>query len=158
MIRKAIIRVTFLQCLAQRLSHCAREIDTVARLGGDEFVLVVEDLSSDAGDAAIQAGQIGEKILASLSRPCSLDGYQHIGTASIGITLLDSQTGSIDDLLKRADMAMYRAKAVGRNGIRFFDPAMQTAINVKFGLETGLRESLRNNLFALHYQPQLDNE
>jgi diguanylate cyclase (GGDEF)-like protein/PAS domain S-box-containing protein len=147
-----------LQQLAQRLTDCAREIDTVARLGGDEFVVVLEELSSDAVEAATQAELIGEKILAALSQPCELVGYQHIGTASIGITLLDSQTSSIDELLKRADLAMYRAKAAGRNVIRFFDPAMQTAINAKMALETGLRESIQNNMFVLHYQPQLDNE
>lgn len=145
-----------LQQLARRLSDCVREIDTVARLGGDEFVVLLEELGGDAVSAATQAELISEKILAALNRPCDLGGYQHIGTASIGVTLLDSEIGSIEEVLKRADMAMYRAKAAGRNAIRFYDPEMQTTIAAKMVLETGLRESIKDKLFTLYYQPQVD--
>lgn len=145
-----------LQQLAQRLTECVREIDTVARLGGDEFVVILEQLGCDAVGAATQAELISEQILAALNRPCDLDGYQHVGTASIGVTLLDSEIDSIEEVLKRADMAMYRAKAAGRNAIRFYDPEMQTTIAAKMVLETGLRESIKSQLFTLYYQPQLD--
>lgn len=145
-----------LQQLARRLTGCVREIDTVARLGGDEFVVILEELGADAVGAATQAELISEQILAALNRPCDLGGYQHIGTASIGVTLLDSEIGSIEEVLKRADMAMYRAKAAGRNAIRFYDPEMQTTIAAKMVLETGLRESIKDKLFTLYYQPQLD--
>jgi diguanylate cyclase (GGDEF)-like protein/PAS domain S-box-containing protein len=145
-----------LQQLASRLTGCVREIDTVARLGGDEFVVILEQLGPDAVSAATQAELISEQILAALNLPCDLGGYQHIGTASIGVTLLDSEIGSIEEVLKRADMAMYRAKAAGRNAIRFYDPEMQTTIAAKMVLETGLRESIRDKLFTLYYQPQLD--
>jgi diguanylate cyclase (GGDEF)-like protein/PAS domain S-box-containing protein len=145
-----------LQQLAQRLTECVREIDTVARLGGDEFVVILEQLGCDAVGAATQAELISEQILTALNRPCDLDGYQHVGTASIGVTLLDSEIDSIEEVLKRADMAMYRAKAAGRNAIRFYDPEMQTTIAAKMVLETGLRESIKSQLFTLYYQPQLD--
>ncbi|HEU4375146.1 MAG TPA: EAL domain-containing protein [Telluria sp.] len=142
--------------LARRLTACVREIDTVARLGGDEFVIILEELGGDAVTAATQAELISEQILAALNRPCDLGGYQHVGTASIGVTLLDSEIGSIEEVLKRADMAMYRAKAAGRNAIRFYDPEMQTTIAAKMVLETGLRESISDKLFTLVYQPQVD--
>ncbi|WLI91403.1 EAL domain-containing protein [Massilia sp. R2A-15] len=144
-----------LQELARRLATCVREIDTVARLGGDEFVVLLEDLSRDAAAAATQAELISEKVLAAVTEPCDLGDYHHTGTASIGVTLLDSECGGIDELLKRADLAMYRAKAAGRNAIRFYDPEMQTTIAAKTSLEMALRYSIKNMLFTLHYQPQL---
>jgi diguanylate cyclase (GGDEF)-like protein/PAS domain S-box-containing protein len=147
-----------LQESARRLSSCVRKSDTVARLGGDEFIVVLEELSGNAIEAATQAEQIGEKILVALSQPCEVGGFQHTGTASIGIALLDNQVGSTDELLKRADLAMYRAKATGRNAIRFYDPAMQEAVRTKMALETGLRNSIQSNMFVLHYQPQLNNQ
>jgi diguanylate cyclase (GGDEF)-like protein/PAS domain S-box-containing protein len=147
-----------LQQLGGRLSACVGDIDTVGRLGGDEFVVVLEDLSGDLEAAATQAELVGETILSALNRPCDLGGYQHIGTASIGITLLDGQVSCIEDVLKRADLAMYRAKAAGRNAIRFYDPEMQTTIAAKMALETGLRESLEARLFTLYFQPQLDRD
>lgn len=148
----------FLQESARRLSSCVRECDTVARLGGDEFIVVLEELSGNAIEAATQAEQVGEKILFALSQPCEVGGFQHTGTASIGIAMLDSQVGGTDELLIRADLAMYRAKAAGRNAIRFYDPAMQAAVSTKMAVETGLRESIQNNMFALYYQPQLNNK
>lgn len=147
-----------LQQLAERLTDCVRDIDTVARLGGDESVVVLEELGSDPVVAATRAEMISEKVLLALNQPCDLAGYQHIGTASIGVTLLNSQTSCIDEVLKRADLAMYRAKAAGRNAIRFYDPEMQTTIAAKMAIEIGLRESIRDNRFTLFYQPQLDKD
>lgn len=147
-----------LQKLAGRLSSCVSEIDTVARLGGDEFVVLLEELSGDALAAASKAELISERILLALRQPCELGGYQHIGTASIGVTLLDSDVSCMDEVLKRADLAMYRAKAAGRNAVRFYDPAMQATIAAKTALETSLRESIKDNMFTLHYQPQLDQD
>jgi diguanylate cyclase (GGDEF)-like protein/PAS domain S-box-containing protein len=147
-----------LQELARRISSCVREIDTVGRLGGDEFVVLLEQLSNDPVEAASKAELIGAKIRTVLNQPCDLNDYQYIGTASIGITLLDHQVSNIEQLLKQADMAMYRAKSSGRNEIRFYDPAMQTAVNAKMVLETSLRDSIQNGMFTLHYQPQVDRQ
>lgn len=114
-----------LEQVARRLLSCIREVDTAARLGGDEFVVLLENLSESAPEAAAQAQAIGAKILAAMAQPFSLAGFDHRCSASIGITLFRDRDGSLDELLQRADQAMYQAKNAGRNTLRFFDPAMQ---------------------------------
>ena len=147
-----------LKDVAQRLRSCVREQDTVARLGGDEFVVVLQNLSSDAPEAAAQARTLGELILAQLRPPYELAGHEHHFTASIGVTLLNHQRDSVDEVLKQADMAMYRAKGAGRNTLRFFDPDMQQAVNRRALLETELHNGLRRAQFLLLYQPQVDSQ
>ena len=147
-----------LQQLALRIKNNIREVDTVARFGGDEFVVLLEQLSHNPMEAATEAELIGEQILAVINQPCNLKGCQHVSTASIGITLLNDQATSVEELLRQADMAMYRAKRSGRNNISFYDPGMQTAIQAKMMLEASLRESIQNNMFTLHYQPQVDEK
>ena len=147
-----------LKDVAQRLRSCVREQDTVARLGGDEFVVVLQNLSSDAPEAAAQARTLGELILAQLRQPYELAGHEHHFTASIGVTLLTHQRDSVDEVLKQADMAMYRAKDDGRNTLRFFDPDMQQAVNRRALLETELHNGLRRAQFLLLYQPQVDSQ
>ncbi len=111
-----------LQQVAQRLGSCIREVDTAARLGGDEFVVMLTDLSEDSAEARRQAAAVGEKILAAFNKPYDLFGKLHHSTPSIGLTLFDSQRKCVDELLKQADLAMYQAKAAGRNAMRLFDP------------------------------------
>ena len=147
-----------LKDVAQRLRSCVREQDTVARLGGDEFVVVLQNLSSDAPEAAAQARTLGELILAQLRQPYELAGHEHHFTASIGVTLLTHQRDSVDEVLKQADMAMYRAKDAGRNTLRFFAPDMQQAVNRRALLETELHNGLRRAQFLLLYQPQVDSQ
>ncbi|WP_422847577.1 EAL domain-containing protein [Acidovorax sp. M14] len=147
-----------LKDVAQRLRSCVREQDTVARLGGDEFVVVLQNLSSDAPEAAAQARTLGELMLAQLRQPYELAGHEHHFTASIGVTLLTHQRDSVDEVLKQADMAMYRAKDAGRNTLRFFDPEMQEAVNRRALLETELHNGLRRAQFLLLYQPQVDSQ
>ena len=147
-----------LKDVAQRLRSCVREQDTVARLGGDEFVVVLQNLSSDAPEAAAQARTLGELILAQLRQPYELAGHEHHFTASIGVTLLTHQRDSVDEVLKQADMAMYRAKDAGRNTLRFFDPEMQESVNRRALLETELHNGLRRAQFLLLYQPQVDSQ
>jgi diguanylate cyclase (GGDEF)-like protein/PAS domain S-box-containing protein len=141
--------------VARRLTTCIRDGDTVARLGGDEFVVMLEDLSVNAPDAATQAEAVGEKILAALNQPYQLSSQDYHSTPSIGVTLFADQQVGIDELLKRADLAMYQAKAAGRNTVRFFDPQMQAVVTARAALETGLREAVRDGQFLLHYQPQV---
>ncbi|MDL2355129.1 MAG: EAL domain-containing protein [Pseudomonadota bacterium] len=145
-----------LQQVATRLRACIYEIDTVARFGGDEFVVLIENLSRQRVDAATQARHICEKILAALAVPIMLDGFVRHSTASIGVTLFDNQQCSASELLKQADMAMYKVKAAGRNGARFFDPEMQTVVTARAALEADLRHALQHDEFLLHYQPQID--
>ena len=145
-----------LQQVAQRLTTCVREGDTVARLGGDEFVLMLEGLSEQINDAAADAEHIAEKILALLNEIYLLDGLEYLSTPSIGITLFGSHHETMDELLKQADLAMYQAKAAGRNTLRFFDPEMQTAVTAQVVLEKELRNALRDGQLLLHYQAQSD--
>ena len=146
-----------LQQVAQRLTTCIREGDTVARLGGDEFVVMLEDLSATEMEAAAQAEIVGEKIHIALNQIYGLASYTHHSTASIGITLFGDQSENIEEPLKRADLAMYQAKAAGRNTLRFFDPQMQAVVTARAALETGLREALEGEQFVLHYQAQVKN-
>ncbi|MCQ8102606.1 EAL domain-containing protein [Methylomonas sp. SURF-2] len=145
-----------LQQVASRLSSCVREYDTVARLGGDEFVVMLKELGGKSAEAAIQAEIIGDKILQSLNQVYLFEGYEHRSTASIGVTLFNDQSLGIDELLKQADIAMYQAKAAGRNNMRFFDPAMQASIVARAALEQALREALESRQFKVFYQPQVD--
>lgn len=146
-----------LQQVAQRLTACVRECDTVARLGGDEFVIILEKLSQKSADAAIQTELVGEKILSSLNEPYQFDSQEHHSTPSIGATLFCRNDASIDELLKQADIAMYQAKAIGRNTLRFFDPSMQASITARANLEEKLRRALKEQQFLVYYQPQVNN-
>ena len=145
-----------LQQVAQRLTDSIRETDSVARLGGDEFVVMLEELSENPQEAAIQAGTVGEKILSALNQPYKLSIGEYHSSASIGIALFSHDQKNVEELLKRADMAMYRAKGAGRNTLSFFDPEMQAAISARALLETELREALHRRQFQLFYQPQGD--
>ncbi|MFZ3218625.1 MAG: EAL domain-containing protein [Rhodoferax sp.] len=144
--------------MAQRLKGCLRQADTVARLGGDEFVVMLVNLGPDANLAAVQAEGVGEKILQAIVQPCMLGQQSHQSSASIGITLFVDQSATIDELLKRADLAMYQAKNNGRNTQRFFDPRIQAALEVRLGLELELRNALPQGQFELYYQVQVDSE
>ena len=145
-----------LQQVATRLVTCVRETDTCARLGGDEFVVVLEDLGDDPLAAARQAETIGQKILATLNQNYLLGTAAHHSTPSIGITLFgQGEEENIDEPLKRADLAMYQAKAAGRNTLRFFDPQIQLAVNARAALELSLRQAVDQQAFVLHYQPQV---
>lgn len=147
-----------LQQVAQRLSACVREGDTVARLGGDEFVVMLENLSADINEAAAQLEAVGEKILADLNWTYLLNGHEYHGTSSIGVTLFGKQEKTVEALLKQADLAMYQAKAGGRNALRFFDPQMQTMVTARAALETDLRNAVREGQFLLYYQAQVDTD
>ncbi|MBK9019180.1 MAG: EAL domain-containing protein [Sulfuritalea sp.] len=147
-----------LQQVAERLRNCVRETDTVARLGGDEFVVMLEDLSANAGEAATQAEVVGEKILASLNQNYQLGRKNHHNTPSIGITLFAGHRCTMDELLKWADLAMYQAKAAGRNTLRFFDPEMQAVVTARAAIEADLNEALLKNQFQLYYQAQVDEQ
>ena len=143
--------------VAIRLQGCVREGDTVARLGGDEFVIFLEELSQDIQQAAAEAETVSNKILAAISQPYLLQGYPYHSSASIGVSLFQNQEISVDELLKRADTAMYQAKSAGRNTLRFYDPAMQAALEARTALEKDLRNALSESQFRLYYQMQVDH-
>ena len=139
--------------VAIRLGECVRDADTVARLGGDEFVVMLQNLSSDPNEAAAHAESVGKKILSTLNQSYRLGGSEYHSTPSIGIALFHDNVLTIDELLKRADLAMYQAKAAGRNTARFFDPVMQAAASARAAVEKDLRLALVRNEFVLYYQP-----
>ena len=145
-----------LEKVANRLVTCVRQGDTVARFGGDEFVVMLEALNPDLGSAITQVQTVGEKILAAFNQPFDLSGKEHYSTSSIGIAVFSGQQQSMDEVLKRADLAMYQAKAAGRNTLRFFDPALQAAVAERVALEADLRYGLEHGQLVLFYQPIVD--
>jgi diguanylate cyclase (GGDEF)-like protein/PAS domain S-box-containing protein len=147
-----------LQEAARRLAACIREADTVGRLGGDEFVLMLEDLSEKPEDAAAQAKAVGEKILSTITEPYVLDGRECRSSASIGISVFGDRRESSNEVLQQADIAMYQAKAAGRNTMRFFEPALQAAVNARAAMEEDLRQAIQTGQFVLYYQPQIDHD
>jgi len=143
--------------VARRLKSCVRDGDTLSRLGGDEFVVVLETLGIHADEAAAQAEMIAEKVRGILSATYMLKDYPHHTTPSIGIVLFQGHRENLEDLLKYADAAMYQAKTSGRNAIRFYDSALQLAIEARALLDDELHQALAKQQFRLHYQIQVDS-
>jgi diguanylate cyclase (GGDEF)-like protein len=145
-----------LQEVARRILASIRETDTVARLGGDEFVVLLQDLSELPEDAAAQAKTVAEKILATIHRPYRLEGRECRSSSSIGITIFGTPQDSTNEVLQQADIAMYQAKAAGRNALHFFAPALQIAVKARAKMEEDLRQAIDRNDFRLYYQAQVD--
>lgn len=143
--------------MAQRLKSCVREGDTVSRIGGDEFVVLLQDISKQSVEPAVQAEIIANKILTLLSQPYQLASHTYKITASIGIVISSKQQMNPEDFLKNADIAMYHAKQLGRNNVCFFDPQMQNAINIRVNLEHDLQEAIEQQQFQLYFQIQVDS-
>jgi diguanylate cyclase (GGDEF)-like protein len=141
--------------VARRLSTCVRDLDTAARLGGDEFVVVFVSVARTESEAAALIESLGAKILAVLAQPYRLGSLTYISTVSIGMTLFHGAEASGEELLKQADLAMYKSKDSGRNACRFFDIHMETTVLERATLERELREALADRQFELHYQPQV---
>ena len=117
-----------LQQVAQRILTNVRAVDTVARIGGDEFVVLIADLSESADDAKLHATMVGQKILSALNEPYDLGPHRHTSTPSMGATLFCGAEKGPADVLRQADMAMYEAKAKGRNRLRFFEASFNEEI------------------------------
>ncbi|MCK8515610.1 EAL domain-containing protein [Methylonatrum kenyense] len=148
----------FLQHVARRLRRCIRANDTLARLGGDEFVVMLENLSEEPGEAVEEALGVARGIRESLSRPYDLIGREQNATSSIGVAMFEHPAAGIEELMKRADLAMYQAKAEGRDTIRFFDPKLQASVMERADLETEMHQALREQQYLLHYQPKVDHQ
>jgi len=137
-----------LRAVARRLEACLRPEDTVARLSGDEFAILLESIT-DTSDA----GRVAERIEEALSFPINLAGAEVTTSASMGIVTSSMSHDQPEQLLRSADMAMYRAKAAGRARYEMFDRAMHTDALERLQLETDLRRAVEQGEFALHYQP-----
>lgn len=144
-----------LKKVATRLRKSVREGDTVARPGGDEFIILLEGLGTKKEEAATFAQHIAENILEQFNQPYILSESQFVLTASIGINVFIDHEVSAEELMKRSDLAMYQAKAEGRNAIRFFDPTMQEAAARRSEIESDLRRALEEQQFVLFYQPKV---
>lgn len=145
-----------LKVLAQRLRSRLVGTDTVARLGGDEFVVILENLDIEEHTAAIEAERMAEKLRATMTQSVQLGETIYRCTASIGICLFTGERESTEELLRRADVAMYQAKTAGRNAIHFFDPSIHAAIEARFRLEAEFRAALDNSELLLFYQAQVN--
>jgi diguanylate cyclase (GGDEF)-like protein/PAS domain S-box-containing protein len=144
-----------LQQVARRLRNCVARRDLVARLGGDEFVVLLEDTPEKPIDPVVAAQAVSRRILDAVGDPYVLPGYLHHSTCSIGVTVFGKTSSSVSELLKQADLAMYQAKAAGRNTVRFFDPEMQAVASANAALAADLRQAWRENHLAIEYQPQV---
>jgi diguanylate cyclase (GGDEF)-like protein/PAS domain S-box-containing protein len=146
-----------LQQIAQRLLVCTRDTDTLARLGGDEFVLLLEHLDPDAAVAPLDAERAARKVLAAMARPFQLGQQSHTCTASVGVAMFGPGSASVEELLKQADLAMYRAKSMGNGRMQFFDRSMQAAVERRVSLEADLRAGIARDELLLHYQAQVNH-
>ena len=140
-----------LKSVTQRLRGCTRETDTVARLGGDEFALIHTGL-----DRSEWAAKLAEKVLERLSEPCWDEGQEVHISASIGVTLCPLDHDDPQQIVKNADMAMYRAKNTGRANYQFYKEDMNLAFQARKALERDLRKALAHGQLDLFYQPQID--
>ncbi|WP_051309842.1 putative bifunctional diguanylate cyclase/phosphodiesterase [Desulfogranum japonicum] len=144
-----------LKLVADRIQENIRNEDTASRMGGDEFILILTELGATATAAASNAKLIAEKLSSKLSLPCRIEGHDIHITPSIGVSIFPKADAQSEDILKQADTAMYKAKASGRNEIRFFMPSMQDAADKRLRLNMEIRNALKAEEFALHYQPQV---
>jgi diguanylate cyclase (GGDEF)-like protein/PAS domain S-box-containing protein len=142
--------------LAQRLTRQLRSVDMVARLGGDEFVVLVNDLGPDEESAARGAMLVAEKLRQILDSPYMIDGYLYSGTGSVGVTMFPKAHDGVDDLLREADTAMYRAKESGRNRIAYFEAGMQAEVEERLALEHDLQGAIDAGQIDVHLQAQVD--
>ncbi len=144
-----------LHTVAGRIRGVLGEQDLAARLGGDEFTVLCEGLPPVLGDAAGEAVQTGQRLLAALSQPFDLGGQEQHCSVSIGILVFGETREDPLELLRKADLTLNQAKAAGPGSILFFEPQMLDQVSSRARLQRSLREALHKESFALHYQPQL---
>ncbi|BAV32567.1 diguanylate cyclase [Sulfuricaulis limicola] len=140
-----------LQQLAERFQRSVRDGDTVARFGGDEFVILLDDVASEDDVAGV-----AQKVLQALTPPFQVDGQTLYVTASIGVSLFPNDGEDASTLLRNADIAMYRAKEMGKNTYQFYSADMSSRAFERLTLESNLRRALEQGEFRLYYQPQVD--
>lgn len=144
--------------VAQRLEALLQTSDTASRIGGDEFVVLLPRLDSDEKHSTDMVAHKVEQIIQQLALPYDVDEHKLYCTASIGIVLFPHVDSDANDLMRRADTALYRVKAAGRNDFQFFEPAMQAAAENRLFIEKDLHQALENNELELYFQPQVGRD
>lgn len=139
-----------LKQVAGQLTACLREGDTLARLGGDEFIVLLEDVGGPG------AAHVAEKLMALFEQPLTVSGYELFVTGSVGISLFPQDATDLNMLIRNADVAMYQAKARGRNGYQFYAPSMSGEGAMRLRLESLLRRAIEKGEIFLEYQPQVE--
>ena len=137
--------------VGERLASCTRQADMVARIGGDEFVVMTQGAGREHAP-----GTLAEKILERLARPFVLSGREYWMSASIGIAVYPRDATEVGELIRNADVALYQAKAQGRNTYRFFSAAIDTKVHKRLAIESRLRRALDQDELELHYQPKVE--
>jgi diguanylate cyclase (GGDEF)-like protein/PAS domain S-box-containing protein len=146
----------FLNQVADRLRGCVDRCDTVARIGGDEFVIILDADGHDRAHTTRHAITRANRVLSALRNPFELGALRHVASASVGIVVFDGLEKRGDEILKCADIAMYEAKAAGRNGMALFDPATMDREAERYQLTGDLRAAFAGDQLVLHFQPQVD--
>ena len=147
----------FLVQVAERLRRCVSPKDLVARIGGDEFVVIIEEAGADAARATRRGIGAANQVLSALHDPFELGVLNHVASASVGVVVFDGTEQRPDELLKRADIAMYQAKAAGRNGMALFDPATMDRESERYRLLSDLRRAFKHRELELFFQVQVDD-
>ena len=145
-----------LKQVAQRLTQLQRPGDTVARIGGDEFVMLINDIATDMESGGRSALLAAEAVRATLEAPYTIDTHLYSSTGSIGITLFPKHSEEVEDLLREADTAMYRAKDLGCNRIRFYEADMQADVQERLALEQDLKKASAEGQLTAFVQSQVD--
>lgn len=141
--------------IAQRLTHVLPIESTCARFGGDEFVILLPETGSSSDVCADVSAHVAQEVLKVMSEPFSIEGHTLYCTASLGIAVFPASDASAQDIIRQADTALYRVKAMGRNGFQFYDPEMQSTAQERLEVEKGLHQALKSNQFVLWFQPQI---
>ncbi|MEO3998711.1 EAL domain-containing protein [Mesorhizobium sp. CAU 1732] len=147
----------YLAQVGRRLRDCVRHEDTVARIGGDEFVIILEGVGADSSHGARAAIMTGNKVLAALRDDFEIGLFSHRSSASLGVVIFDGQEARPEEILKHADIAMYQAKAAGRNGMALYDHLSMSPESDRYRLLNEFKDALSGDALELYFQPQMDD-